>query len=167
MLILMLVNWARRRMPDFRCRQVKFGRREVSISCFSGLFEAHETPGGIGLDVLLHNVVSGAQREVPKYSDKTPPEPAFVLRLSNEVYNGASFFAIQKALKDEFSFDVYYDAPGVESKLDCEKQLFEVRTLGARNLLSLSQRRVLQLVYAHSKAYLTIASGEAFHLPKM
>lgn len=66
----------------------------------------------------MQNVVSGAQREVPKYPTGTPPEPAFILSLSNEIYNGASLFAIQKAFKDEFYFDVYYDAPGVKQKLD-------------------------------------------------
>lgn len=64
-------------------------------------------------DVLMQNVVSGAQREIPKYPQGVPPEPAFILTLSNEVYNGASLFAVQKAFEGEFSFDVYYDAPSV------------------------------------------------------
>lgn len=68
----------------------------------------------------MQNVVSGAQREIPKYPSGTAPEPAFILGLSNEVYNGASLFAIQKSFQDEFYFDVYYDAPGVKQKLDGE-----------------------------------------------
>lgn len=76
----------------------------------------------------MQNVLSSAQREIPKYSSGTHPEPAFILSLSNEVYNGASLFAIQKAFEDEFSFDVYYDAPGVKPKLDGEIQV-RVETL--------------------------------------
>lgn len=68
----------------------------------------------------MQNVVNGAQREIPKYPNGAPPEPAFILGLSNEVYNGASLFAIQKSFKDEFYFDVYYEASDVKQKLDGE-----------------------------------------------
>jgi mannosyl-oligosaccharide glucosidase len=72
----------------------------------------------------MQNVLSGAQREIPKYSSGIRPEPAFILSLSNEVYNGASLFAIQKAFKDEFSFEVYYDVPGVKPRLDSKNQVW-------------------------------------------
>lgn len=68
----------------------------------------------------MQNVVSEAQREVPKYPSGTAPEPAFILSLSNEVYNGASLFAFQKAFEGEFSFDVYYEAADVKQRLDGE-----------------------------------------------
>lgn len=66
----------------------------------------------------MANVVAGAQREIPKYPTGEAPEPAFILGLANEVYNGASLFAIQKAFTDEFSFDVYYEAADVKQKSD-------------------------------------------------
>lgn len=66
----------------------------------------------------MQSIVTGANREIPKYPEGPAPEPAFILTLPNEVYNGASLFAVQKSFEGEFSFDVYYDAPGVK-KLDC------------------------------------------------
>ena len=82
-------------------------------------------------------MVSGAQGKISGYSSEAPPEPAFLLHLSNDVYNGATIFAVQKAFEGEFSFDVYYDAAGVERKLDREQPfLHEFVAVGAHKVLS-------------------------------
>lgn len=71
-------------------------------------------------DLLLMNVAQDAQTILQEYAEREPPPPAFVLTLSNEVYNGAKLYAIQKSFAGEFSFDVYYDAEGVKTRLDAK-----------------------------------------------
>jgi mannosyl-oligosaccharide glucosidase len=47
-----------------------------------------------------------------------PPDPAFVMSLSNEVYSGSNLYAIQKMFDGEFSFDIYYESASAKQKLD-------------------------------------------------
>ena len=67
------------------------------------------------LDIVLRNVVQDAQTILQEYAEREPPPPALVLTLTNEVFDGAKLYAIQKSFVGEFSFDVYYDAEGVRT----------------------------------------------------
>ncbi|KAF8311557.1 glycoside hydrolase family 63 protein [Clavulina sp. PMI_390] len=73
-------------------------------------------------ELLVNDVLRNAQRDIQKYQAEqtNPPEPAFILTLSNEVYTGASLFAIQKSFEGEFSFDIYYDSLDSKQRLDAQ-----------------------------------------------
>ena len=91
-------------------------------------------------DLLLMNVAQDAQTILQEYAEREPPPPAFVLTLSNEVYNGAKLYAIQKSFAGEFSFDIYYDAEGVKTRLDGESLICNGHTFVVLIVIIPSQR---------------------------
>ncbi|EJD53371.1 glycoside hydrolase family 63 protein [Auricularia subglabra TFB-10046 SS5] len=62
-------------------------------------------------DLILGNIYETAEDVLKPFKDSEmgPPDPAFVLRLTNEVYSNANFYALQKFYEGPFQFDVYYE----------------------------------------------------------
>jgi len=60
------------------------------------------------VDWILQNIVKRATEIVQPYQDNPPPpDPSFVLQLSDEVYSASNLYAVQKTFEGEFQFDVF------------------------------------------------------------
>ncbi|KAF7322776.1 Mannosyl-oligosaccharide glucosidase [Mycena chlorophos] len=70
-------------------------------------------------ELLLQNVIKHAQEAIAPYKDSAtgPPEPSFVLQLSDEAYTGSNLYAIQKTFEGEFQFDVFFESASAKRKL--------------------------------------------------
>ncbi|KAH7107468.1 glycoside hydrolase family 63 protein [Auriculariales sp. MPI-PUGE-AT-0066] len=66
-------------------------------------------------DVLQNTIYKTAQRVLEPYrEDPSPPDPAFTLRLTNELEGDSNFYALQKFFAGPFSFDVFFESNGVQ-----------------------------------------------------
>ncbi|KAJ6513917.1 glycoside hydrolase [Mycena vitilis] len=68
-------------------------------------------------EVILQNIIKRAQEILVPYKDATPPDPSFVLQLSDEVYTGSNLYAVQKSFDGEFQFDVFFESASNKQKL--------------------------------------------------
>jgi mannosyl-oligosaccharide glucosidase len=69
-------------------------------------------------DPIMNAYMANVQTLVDQYKEQSPPDPAVLFALPNEVRYGANLFAFQKTYEGEWSVDVYYDSGSVASKLD-------------------------------------------------
>jgi mannosyl-oligosaccharide glucosidase len=60
-------------------------------------------------DILLQEIVKGAQEKVKRHGQDSPPDPAILFSLPNELHTGANFFAFERTYEGPFSLDVFYD----------------------------------------------------------
>lgn len=79
-------------------------------------------------DAILQNIIKHAQETLQSYRDPEtgPPDPSFVLQLTDDVYTGSNLYAVQKLFDGEFSFDVFYESGSSAHKLSC-KQFVKMR----------------------------------------
>jgi hypothetical protein len=71
-------------------------------------------------DVILQDVIGHARPILQPYQDGAsgPPDPSFVLQLSNEILSGSNLYAVQKTFDGTFQFDVFYESASAGHKLD-------------------------------------------------
>ncbi|KZV80745.1 glycoside hydrolase [Exidia glandulosa HHB12029] len=62
-------------------------------------------------DAIIHNIYETAQKALAPYKDATtgPPDPAFVLRVTNDVHTDSTLYVLQKFYEGPFQFDVFYE----------------------------------------------------------
>ncbi|EIW85275.1 glycoside hydrolase family 63 protein [Coniophora puteana RWD-64-598 SS2] len=101
-------------------------------------------------DWILQNIVKRATEIVQPYQDNPPPpDPSFVLQLSDEVYSASNLYAVQKTFEGEFQFDVFYENGEAAGKLNSD-----VMDEGVSNLVSTFDQR-FENVLPTSSAYPT------------
>lgn len=96
-------------------------------------------------DIILQDIVKAAQEKIARHGQDSPPDPAILFSLPNEVRTGANFYAFQRTYEHPFSVDVFY-----ETKV----------TLGARGMDSDALSRG---IIASAEAY-NARFEETFHL---
>jgi len=71
------------------------------------------------LDIILKNLVETGTPLVKPFQESStpPPDPAFTLRLSDDVNSAANLYAVQKTFEGAFSFDVYYNSVSAATEL--------------------------------------------------
>jgi mannosyl-oligosaccharide glucosidase len=69
--------------------------------------------------MIMNAIVQTAQPIVNALKASGAPDPSFLLALPNTVEDGSNLLAVQKIYDGAFQFDIFYDAPDVEEKLDC------------------------------------------------
>jgi hypothetical protein len=74
-------------------------------------------------EVIIQNIIERGGPIVKKYVDPTigPPEPSFVLQLSDDVYTGSNLYAVQKMFEGKFQFDVFFESGSGKQKLSCKQ----------------------------------------------
>ncbi|KAJ7489943.1 glycoside hydrolase [Mycena galericulata] len=71
------------------------------------------------VELLLQNIIKRAQEILLPYKDATagPPDPSFVLQLTDEIYTGSNLYAVQKSFNGDFQFDVFFESASSKQKL--------------------------------------------------
>lgn len=64
-------------------------------------------------DVVLQDIVKAAQDKIKVHGQDSPPDPAILFSLPNEVRTGANFYAFQKTYEHAFSVDVFYETKAI------------------------------------------------------
>lgn len=62
-------------------------------------------------DAIISNIYETAQKVLAPYKDATtgPPDPAFALRMTNDIFANSNLYALQKFYEGPFQLDVYYE----------------------------------------------------------
>lgn len=71
-------------------------------------------------EVIMNAIVETAKPIINALKATGPPDPSFLLALPNTVQENSNLLAVQKIYDGAFEFDIFYDAPDVDEKLDCE-----------------------------------------------
>ncbi|KAG8897713.1 Processing alpha glucosidase I [Tulasnella sp. 403] len=92
-------------------------------------FFAQEIPDG---NIITNAIVTQAQAIVERFKDRGLPFPSLVLTLPDEKPPKANFYAIQKMVEGEFSFDVYFESGSAGHQLSPGQLTTGVETFKAK-----------------------------------
>ena len=67
----------------------------------------------------MNSYLPGLQAIVEKYGQRSPPDPAVLFALPNEIRYGANLYGFQKSYEGSFSVDIFFDSAASPSKMDC------------------------------------------------
>ncbi|KAM0753058.1 glycoside hydrolase [Meredithblackwellia eburnea MCA 4105] len=83
-------------------------------------FGAPVQPGQVwqAKTILINSYMGGVQAVVEKYGAESPPDPAVLFALPNEVRYGANLYGFQKTYEGSWSVDIFYDSASAGTKLD-------------------------------------------------
>ncbi|KAL0947197.1 hypothetical protein HGRIS_013317 [Hohenbuehelia grisea] len=70
-------------------------------------------------DVIMNNLIKRAQEIIEPYKNPTvgPPDPSYILQVSDEIYSNSNLYAFQKSFDGPFQFDVFYESASAKQKL--------------------------------------------------
>ena len=73
-------------------------------------------------------IMRHAQEALAPFKDQSKglPDPSFTLQLPDEAYSGSNLYAVQKSLRGEFQFDIFFDSASTKQKLTCRLQDYSV-----------------------------------------
>lgn len=67
----------------------------------------------------MNSFLPGVPGIVNTYGRETPPDPALLFALPNDVRYGANLFGFQKTYEGTWSVDIFFDSDSIPSKLNC------------------------------------------------
>lgn len=114
-------------------------------------------------EAILQNIIKQAQETLQSYRDPTigPPDPSFVLQLTDDVYTGSNLYAIQKSFDGEFSFDVFYESGSSKQKLSCKSCIIYC------NLMYKCVKQLQPLMRAFRHLWNRMISASRAHSPSL
>lgn len=62
-----------------------------------------------GKEIIMQDIVKAAQEKIKRHGQESPPDPAILFSLPNEVRTDANFFAFQKTYGNAFAVDIFYE----------------------------------------------------------
>ncbi|KAI5478238.1 mannosyl-oligosaccharide glucosidase, glycoside hydrolase family 63 protein [Pseudohyphozyma bogoriensis] len=69
-------------------------------------------------NILMNSFLTNVQSVVEAYKGSSPPDPAILFALPNEVRYGATLYGFQKTYEGKFELDIYFDSAATPSTLD-------------------------------------------------
>ena len=66
----------------------------------------------------MNSFLPGVPGIVNTYGRESPPDPALLFALPNDVRYGANLFGFQKAYEGTWSVDIFFDSDSIPSKLN-------------------------------------------------
>lgn len=69
-------------------------------------------------NVLMNSFLDGVQAVVNAYKGQSPPDPALLFALPNEIRTGANLYGFQRNYEGRWSVDIFFDSAAIASRLD-------------------------------------------------
>ncbi|KAI0060895.1 glycoside hydrolase [Artomyces pyxidatus] len=70
-------------------------------------------------EFIMQDVLKHAREVMAPYENlgTAPPDPSFVLQLSDDVLSGSNMYAVQKSFEGPFEFDIFFESKSANTKL--------------------------------------------------
>ncbi|GAA5925076.1 hypothetical protein JCM10213_000525 [Rhodosporidiobolus nylandii] len=69
-------------------------------------------------NALMNTIIPKSRELIAAYGQQSPPDPAILFALPNEVRAGAGLFGLQKTYQGTWAVDVFFDSDAAPAKLD-------------------------------------------------